>query len=511
MRWTLVNDHPQAGGVKWTSRGARVPCSQPVPAIMAAGLGGDYISTWFLERDDGDDVSDPYPDKPPYRVPTMAEIAAVPKDGPTHVSTFSGTGGSCAGLALAGFRTLWANDCDPAAQACYRLNFPDVILDGRPIQRLRGADILKATGLAAGELDVLEGSPPCTAFSTAGRRDRGWRETKEHAGVVQQAVEDLFFEWLRLLEELRPRAFLAENVAGLARGRAKGMHLEILARMKAAGYAVGARIVDAQWLGVPQTRSRLIYLGLRKDLAVTTAGPRFPDPLPYRYSVRDALPHLYAFRFDTGGQFGKREECIDAPSPAIVGAGPQAGRNAGHYQVAEVELQVTGAHAGRRTKWSGAAKPVPAITASERGRGNVRIQAGGKPSSDRDGEAPSPAVCAGRTVEVRVQAGGARDDWRDGGRPSPAVIASGDAALVEIDASDGGPRASSPCGRETGSPDVVRRKLTIPEVMALCAFPPDFRLTGSFAQQWARLGNSVPPVMAAALGRALRTALEEAR
>ena len=98
--------------------------------------------------------------KPAYQpLPPTAAIMQLPANGYTHLSTFSGCGGSCLGFRLAGFQTVYANDIDAHARACYRLNFPSPI-DGRDIRFVTGADLLERTGLARGALDVFEGSPP---------------------------------------------------------------------------------------------------------------------------------------------------------------------------------------------------------------------------------------------------------------------------------------------------------------------------------------------------------------
>ena len=107
-----------------------------------------------------------------------------------------------------------------------------------------------------------------------------------YAQVFTQRTDDLFFEYARLLKGLLPKCFVAENVSGLVKGVAKGYFLEILAALKGSGYRVEAGLLDAQWLGVPQTRQRLIFVGVREDLGLP---PAFPRPLPYRYSVREAL------------------------------------------------------------------------------------------------------------------------------------------------------------------------------------------------------------------------------
>jgi len=104
----------------------------------------------------------------------------------------------------------------------------------------------------------------------------------------------LFFEFIRLLDGLKPRVFVAENVSGLVKGVAKGVFLEILAKLKACGYRVGVKVLDAQWLGVPQARQRTIFIGVREDLGKP---PVFPKPLPYRYTMREALQWIVRNQF----------------------------------------------------------------------------------------------------------------------------------------------------------------------------------------------------------------------
>ena len=246
-------------------------------------------------------------DKFPYRVPSMAEIAAVPDNGLRVVSTFSGCGGSCLGYRMAGYRVLWASEFIPAAAEVYRANHPTTPLDTRDIRKVQPAEILAATGLKVGEVDVVEGSPPCASFSTAGKREKHWGKAKPYSDTVQR-VDDLFFEYIRLIEGLQPKVFVAENVSGLVKGVAKGYFLEILARLKACGYRVGVKVLDAQWLGVPQARQRTIFIGVREDLG---KDPVFPKPLPYRHSLREALPWVVR------GKYGPAWKASDAPSPTV--------------------------------------------------------------------------------------------------------------------------------------------------------------------------------------------------
>ncbi len=171
-------------------------------------------------------------DKPAYRVPSMSEIAALPWNGFNVISTFSGCGGSSLGYKMAGFRVLWANEFIPAAQETYRANHPATILDTRDIRKVTVESVLEATGLKAGELDLFDGSPPCASFSTSGLREKAWGKVKDYSDTKQR-VDDLFYEYTRLLKGLQPKVFIAENVSGLVKGTAKGQFIEILTALRA--------------------------------------------------------------------------------------------------------------------------------------------------------------------------------------------------------------------------------------------------------------------------------------
>lgn len=228
--------------------------------------------------------------KPAYSVPTMADVEKIKgTNGLKVVSTFSGCGGACLGLEMAGYDVIYANEFVEAARDTYRENHKGVHVDGRDIRTVTAQEILDLTGLKPGELDIFEGSPPCASFSTVGKRAKGWGETKTYSDTVQRA-DDLFFEYVRLLKELQPKVFIAENVTGLVKGVAKGYFKEILTELTSAGYLVSAKILDASWLGVPQARQRLIFIGIRQDLAKEKhLRPEHPKPMSYQYSVGEAI------------------------------------------------------------------------------------------------------------------------------------------------------------------------------------------------------------------------------
>lgn len=232
------------------------------------------------------------PEKPPYEIPSVETIKRdlQGRRGLTLVSTFSGAGGSSLGFRMAGYDVLWASEFIEAARDTYLANFPDTPVDDRDIREVSWRDILEATGLARGELDCLEGSPPCASWSVSNIKDRekGWGKTRKYS-ETEQVVDDLFGEFTRLLQGLQPKTFVAENVPGLLMGGAENEFRAIYGALRAAGYVVGARVLNAWDFGAPQRRHRLIFIGVRKDLG---AFPAYPRPLPYRYHLGDALPSL---------------------------------------------------------------------------------------------------------------------------------------------------------------------------------------------------------------------------
>lgn len=224
--------------------------------------------------------------KPPYKIPSMQEIEQLPWNGYNVVSTFSGGGGSCLGYRMAGYRVLWANEFVEEAQKTYKANHKSTILDTRDIRTISADEILAVLGMSKGEIDLFDGSPPCCAFSSVGKREELWGKEREYSDGKVQRIEDLFDEYIRLLNGLQPKTFVAENVSGMVKGTALGYFKEYLRKMKACGYNVKAKLLNAKYLGVPQNRERIIFVGVRNDL---NAEPAFPKPENYVYTLGDAI------------------------------------------------------------------------------------------------------------------------------------------------------------------------------------------------------------------------------
>lgn len=197
---------------------------------------------------------------------------------PTVISTFAGCGGSSLGYHMAGYRELLAVEWEQNAADTFRLNFPHVSLYHGDIASLSVDECLKRAGVAPGELDVFDGSPPCQGFSTAGKRE------------VDDPRNQLFREYCRLLSGLRPRAFVMENVSGMVKGGHKAIFAEVLRTLKSCGYKVKARLLNAMFYGVPQSRERLIFVGVRDDIGVEPSHPQgWSQPIPLRAIAQDAV------------------------------------------------------------------------------------------------------------------------------------------------------------------------------------------------------------------------------
>ena len=167
-----------------------------------------------------------------------------------------------------------AIDFDPHAVQCFKLNFPLVPVWQRSVAEASGKEILEFCGIERGELDVFDGSPPCQGFSTAGSR------------VVKDPRNDLFVQYVRLVDELQPKVFVMENVSGMAKGKMRGKFIEIISTLKSMNYEVRAKQMNAMYYGVPQSRERIIFIGARKDLGKV---PSFPNPTPKLISVKETI------------------------------------------------------------------------------------------------------------------------------------------------------------------------------------------------------------------------------
>lgn len=175
----------------------------------------------------------------------------------TCISLFSGCGGLDLGLQRAGFRILAATDNDPIVARAHAENFPGVTFICKRIGLLTAAELRVAAGLSPGEsLDLLAGGPPCPPFS----KSRFYRKDKPRSLKDPVAAETIG-GYLKLLKELRPKAFVLENVKGLAYGVHRDALKAIRVQAEHMGYSVSVSVLNAADFGVPQIRERCIVIG----------------------------------------------------------------------------------------------------------------------------------------------------------------------------------------------------------------------------------------------------------
>lgn len=183
------------------------------------------------------------------------------------------------GYKLAGFNVLGGVDIDPEMVKVYRANHRPVHSYQASVRDLLSLDLPAALY----SLDVLDGSPPCSSFSTAGSREKAWGKKKVfREGQAAQRLDDLFFDFIDIAAALRPKVVIAENVKGLVIGKAKGYVKEIFAAFRAAGYDVQLFLLNASRMGVPQRRERTFFLARRADLGLSKITLEFNErPIPF--------------------------------------------------------------------------------------------------------------------------------------------------------------------------------------------------------------------------------------
>ena len=195
----------------------------------------------------------------------LSDLELVPKNGVKVMSTFACGGGSSMGYKRAGCTIVAANDIDPEMAWHYKRNLNPPLYFLCPIGDLLTKDLPPELY----DLDILDGSPPCSTFSMAGSREKSWGKDKHfREGQAKQVLSDLFFDYLDLVGKLRPKVAIAENVKGMLLGNAKGYTKMIMARFKELGYRAQLFLLNAADCGVPQKRERVFFVAVRNDIDV---------------------------------------------------------------------------------------------------------------------------------------------------------------------------------------------------------------------------------------------------
>ena len=188
------------------------------------------------------------------------------KDKGTVFSTFACGGGSTMGYKLAGFDVIGMNEIDQKMADNYILNHKPKFPFVEPIQTFKDRDDLPEELY---NLDILDGSPPCSSFSMSGNREKDWgKEKKFREGQAEQVLDTLFFDFIELAGKLKPKCVISENVMGITFGSAKEYVGRIGDAFDKAGYYVKMWALDGSKMGVPQRRERVFFIAIRKDLCL---------------------------------------------------------------------------------------------------------------------------------------------------------------------------------------------------------------------------------------------------
>jgi DNA (cytosine-5)-methyltransferase 1 len=203
------------------------------------------------------------------------------KDKGTVFSCFSCGGGSSFGYKLAGFDVIGCNEIDHRMMYAYCQNHDPKFPYLEPIQDFKLRNDLPDELY---DLDILDGSPPCSAFSISGDREDAWGvERKFREGQAKQVLDTLFFDFIDLAKKLQPKVVIAENVKGMLVGEAINYVVKVYDEFEKAGYYCQHWLLDGQNMGIPQHRERVFFVCLRKDIAA---------PFLYQANIFEQKPML---------------------------------------------------------------------------------------------------------------------------------------------------------------------------------------------------------------------------
>lgn len=226
----------------------------------------------------------------------LEDINKINKNNYKVFSCFSCGGGSCMGYKLAGYEVIGNCEIDKQMNDMYLKNFNVKYNYNIPIQELVK---LKEYPEELYNLDILDGSPPCSTFSVAGDREKNWGKKKKfREGQAKQILDDLFFEYIELVDKIKPKIVVAENVKGLITGNAKGYVNLICKKLDEAGYDTQIFLLNAATMGVPQRRERVFFIATRKDLKLSKIKLEFNEK-PILYKEFKDVEHWKPLNKDT--------------------------------------------------------------------------------------------------------------------------------------------------------------------------------------------------------------------
>lgn len=388
----------------------------------------------------------------------------------TMIDLFAGAGGLSEGLSEAGFHSLFASEIVPEYANTYRANHKGATVHTADIRTLDPEAIRKELNLEREELDLLAGGPPCQGFSI-NAPIRSVLDERNH----------LFKEYLRFVDAFAPRAILIENVPGLVSFE-KGATLHaILNSLADLGYGAGVQILGAANYGVPQMRWRTFIIGLRGKSLPPTAFPEAVFHAPIRPNFTTIFDGRSLVKYpspESKVNYVTVEEAIGDLPPLKSG---ERGLSCKEYACAPTCDYQRRLRIGSAGVYNHEAPKLSAI--------NLQRLQYIKPGGNWN-DIPFDLLPEGMK---RARAG---DHTMRYGRVRPDGLAS--TILTKCDPHWG---AFFHYNQD--------RSFTVREAARIQSFPDHFIFTGSVVQQFAQVGNAVPPLLAEAVGRSIRAMIDE--
>jgi DNA (cytosine-5)-methyltransferase 1 len=380
------------------------------------------------------------------------------------IDLFAGAGGLSCGLEMAGFQAILANEIAEQYACTYKKNNPDVQLIVGDVRQLRELNLRQMLSLEVGELDLLAGGPPCQGFSV-----------NAPVRTLDDERNHLFKDFLRVAAVLKPKAILIENVPGIIQ-LGKGTVVEqIYNVLQSLEYSVEHRILFAGHYGVPQMRSRTIFIGIRKSKKEI----EFPKPTHNAKAVSNFA--------------GAKKLCFDIP-PLFASILED------HTTVWDAISDLPPIESGSRNEVLDYAKePQNKYQANLRGRSykvwNHSCASLGKVNLERLKYIPQGG--SWRDIPYDLLPAGMKrarrsDHTKRYGRLHPDSLCS--TVLTKCD-----PHWGSFFHPEQD------RVISVREAARIQSFPDHYKFTGSITQQYEQVGNAVPPLMAKAIGDSIKS------
>ncbi|WP_192820771.1 DNA cytosine methyltransferase [Rufibacter sp. LB8] len=385
------------------------------------------------------------------------------------IDLFAGAGGLSEGLESVGFQGLYANEIKKTYAQTYALNHPETKVDSRDIRLVDAAKVRNELGLKKGELDLLAGGPPCQGFSiNAPKRES--TDERNH----------LFREFIRFVDEFDPKAVLIENVPGLVSYEGGSTLHAILMELETHGYNAEVRILYAPHFGVPQMRWRTIIIGMQNYKDVSSAFPAPFHSAPVRVNFTSKFKGRKIVALPTEVELAKFVSVKDALDDLPVLKNGEEGSWLKPYKSeAQNDFQRL-----MRMGSSGVTNHEAAKLTSVNLERLAYIPVGGNWTNIPEYLLPKGMQKARRS-----------DHTKRYGRVDPNGLSS--TILTKCD-----PHWGAYFHYEDD------RTFTVREAARLQTFPDIFKFVGSRIEQYEQVGNAVPPLLAAAIGRSIASALE---